>query len=110
MKTNHVFILCIFLYIFFLISFDKTFTYLTFTLKKQVQFYPLYYENMRVQYIANFCGCKNENFHFKCLDFFLILAQNIDCEAVLRSTHNLCIRAKVIKNVYACIHHFFRGL
>ena len=36
-----------------------------------------HYANMSVQYMANFNGCKNENFQFIFLDFF-IFAQNID--------------------------------
>ena len=42
-----------------------------------------------------------------------IFAQNIDCgftlelsEAVLTSTHNLCFRAKIRKNVYSCTPQF----
>ena len=38
---------------------------------------------------------------------FLIFAQNIDCEAVLTSTHNLCFRAKIRKNVYPCKPQFY---
>ena len=38
-----------------------------------------YYENMLMQYIENVFGCKNENFHWKNFDIFLIFAQNIDC-------------------------------
>ena len=45
--------------------------------------------------------CKNEKFHWKIFDIFLIFAQNIDCgytaEAVLTSTHNLCFGAKIRK-------------
>ena len=39
----------------------------------------------------------------------LIFAQNIDCgsEAVLTSTHNLCFRAKIRKNVYPCKPQFY---
>ena len=33
---------------------------------------------------------KNENFQINNSDIFHISAQNIDCEAVLTSTHNLC--------------------
>ena len=40
---------------------------------------------------------KNENFQQKNFDIFLIFAQNIDCEAVLTSTHNLCFGAKIRK-------------
>ena len=47
-------------------------------------------------YRKNF-GCKNENFHWKIFDIFLIFAQNIDCEAVLTSTHNLCFGPKIRK-------------
>ena len=43
--------------------------------------------------------------------FFLIFAQNIDfgytLEPVLTSTHNLCFRAKIRKNVYPCKPQFY---
>ena len=32
-----------------------------------------------MQYIEIFSGSKNENFHWKIFDIFLIFAQNIDC-------------------------------
>ena len=32
-----------------------------------------------------FFGCKNENFHWKSFDSFLIFAQNIDCGYTLES-------------------------
>ena len=32
-----------------------------------------------MQYIEIVFGSKNENFHWKKIDFFLIFAQNIDC-------------------------------
>ena len=32
-----------------------------------------------MQYTENIFGCKNENFHWKNFDIFLIFAQNIDC-------------------------------
>ena len=65
-----------------------------------------------MQYTAIFHGCNNDNFQMKNCDIFLILAQNIDCgytltEAVLTSTHNLCLRAKIRKNVYPCKPHFY---
>ena len=49
-----------------------------------------------------------------CDVFLLFFAQNIDCgytlerlnEAVLTSTHNLCFREKIRKNVYPCKHQF----
>ena len=56
-----------------------------------------HYANMSVQYTAIFHGCKNDNFQMKFFDIFLIFAQNIDCEAVLTSTHNLCFGAKIKK-------------
>ena len=42
-------------------------------------------------------------------DIFLIFAQNIDREAVLTSTHNLCCRAKLRKNeyMYLCKPQFY---
>ena len=71
-----------------------------------------HYENTPMQYTENIFGCKNEKFHWKNSDIFLIFAQNIDCgytfepprrggsneypqaEAVLTSTHNLCFEQK----------------
>ena len=44
-----------------------------------LQKYQSHYENTPMQYIENFFGCKNEDFHWKNFDFFLIFAQNIDC-------------------------------
>ena len=37
-----------------------------------------YYENLPMQYIEIVFGSKNENFHWKNFDIFLIFAQNID--------------------------------
>ena len=66
-----------------------------------------------MQYTAIFYGCKNVNLQMKNYNIFLIFAQNIDCgytleprEAVLTSTHNLCFRAKIRKNVYPCTPQF----
>ena len=38
----------------------------------------VHYKNLPMQYRKKF-GCKNENFHWKIFDIFLIFAQNIDC-------------------------------
>ena len=38
-----------------------------------------HYENMPMQYTEIFKVVKNENFHLKDFDIFLIFAQNIDC-------------------------------
>ena len=43
----------------------------------------------------------------KYCDFLLIFAQNIDCEAVLTSTHNLCFIAKIRKTIYPCTPQFY---
>ena len=43
----------------------------------------LHYENAPMQYIGKKFCCKNENFHWKKFDFFLIFAQNIDCGYML---------------------------
>ena len=57
-------------------------------------------------YAAILHGCKNDNFQMKNCDIFLIFVQNIDRgytlepPQALMSTHNLCFRAKVRKNVY----------
>ena len=71
-------------------------------------------QNMSCNKQQIFHGCKKDNFQMKNYDIFLIFAQNIDCgytleliEAVLTSTHNLCFRAKVRKNVYPCKPQFF---
>ena len=39
----------------------------------------IHYENMPMQYTDNILVVKNENFHWKNFDIFLIFAQNIDC-------------------------------
>ena len=63
----------------------------------------MHYENLPMQYTETILAVKkNENFHWKKFDIFLIFAQNIDCgytsdEAVLTSTHNLCFGAKIRK-------------
>ena len=68
----------------------------------------IHYANMPVEYTAIFYGCKNDNFQMKNCDIFLIFAQNIDRgytfepPHVLTSTHNLCFRGKLRKNVYPC--------
>ena len=38
-----------------------------------------HYENMPMQYLAIFHGCKNDNFRMKKVDIFLTIAQNISC-------------------------------
>ena len=55
-----------------------------------------------------FFDCKNENFHWKNFDIFLIFAQNIHCgytlepprrgEAVITITHNVCFVSKIRKS------------
>ena len=64
----------------------------------QFAYFSLALRNTPMQYAAIFKGCENGNFQMKNCDIFLIFAQNIDCEAVLTSTHNLCFRAKIRKN------------
>ena len=49
---------------------------------------------MLMQYTEIFKVVKNENFHQKNFDIFLIFAQNIDCP---QSAHNLCFEAKIRK-------------
>ena len=39
----------------------------------------IHYANAPMQYTAIFHGCKNDKFHMKNCDIFLIFAQNIDC-------------------------------
>ena len=38
---------------------------------------------------------------------FNMYAQNIDCEAILTSTHKLCFGAKIRKKIYPCIPQFY---
>ena len=45
----------------------------------------IHYQNTPMQYTENVFGCKNENFHWKNSDIFLIFAQNIDCGYTLES-------------------------
>ena len=72
-----------------------------------------HYENTPIQYTVIFNGCKNDYFQMKNYDIFLIFVQNIDRgyrlepEAVLTSTHYLCFRAKIRKNVYPCKPQFY---
>ena len=47
----------------------------------------LHYANMSMQYTSIFHGCKNDNFHMKNFDVFLIFAQNIDCGYTLEPPH-----------------------
>ena len=42
-----------------------------------------HYENTPMQYTENYLVVKNEKFHWKIFDIFLIFAQNIDCEYTL---------------------------
>ena len=39
----------------------------------------VHYENTPMQHTVIFHARKNDNFHLKMFDYFLILAQNIDC-------------------------------
>ena len=60
-----------------------------------------------MQYTAIFHNCKNDNFSDeKIVLVSLFFAQNMDCEAVLTSTNNLCFRTKIRKNVYPCKPQF----
>ena len=66
-----------------------------------------HYENTPIQFTAIFYCCNNDNFKMKNYKVFLIFAQNIDCGyAVVMSTHNVCFRAKIRKNVYLCTPQF----
>ena len=57
-----------------------------------------HYENLPMQYTEIFFGCKNENFHWKKIDIFLIFAQNIDCGYTLEpprsSKHRLWVHVR----------------
>ena len=65
---------------------------------------------MPMLYTENFHRYKN-NFQMKNFSiFFIIFAQNLDCgsEAVLTSTHNVCIRAKKKRNnEYHCKPQYY---
>ena len=57
----------------------------------------VHYDNICLWSILRFFTIvQNGNFHMKKCNTVLIFAQNIDhlTEAVLTSTHNLCLRAK----------------
>ena len=64
-----------------------------------------HYEDTPMQYTAIFQVCKNDNFQLNFFDYFYIFAQNIlwvhvrtaSIEAVLTSTHSICLRAKIRK-------------
>ena len=63
-----------------------------------------------MQYAAIFKGCKNGNFQRKNSDifsYFLLKTKIVGTEAVLTSTHNLCFRAKIRKNVYPFKRQFY---
>ena len=69
------------------------------------------YENTPMQHTAIFHCCTNDIFRLKFFDYFHIFAKNIFCgytlEPVLTSTHNICFRAKIRKNVYPCKPQFY---
>ena len=52
---------------------------------------------MPMHYKEKNLGCKNENFHWKNFDIFLIFAQNIDRGYTLEPPRNLCFVAKIRK-------------
>ena len=71
-----------------------------------------------MQQTAIFHSRKNDNFHLKIVDYFLIFAQNIDCgftleppqwlnEAVLTSTTFYVWEQKYENNVYLCKPQFY---
>ena len=45
----------------------------------------IHYENTPMQHTAIFHARKNDNFHLKFFDYFLIFAQNIDCGYTLET-------------------------
>ena len=73
--------------------------------RKMIKIHQFHYENTPMQYTAIFHSCKNNNFHMKNCDIFLIFAQNIDrgytlerlTEAFLTSAYDLCFKAKMRK-------------
>ena len=62
-----------------------------------------HYTNTPMQYTVIVHSCKNDNFQIKIVFLFLLKTlivgtrKNRLTEAVLTSTHNLCIRAKIQK-------------
>ena len=68
-----------------------------------------------MQYPAIFPARKNYIFLMKNCDIFLIFAQNIHrgytldhfIAAVLTSTHNLCLRAKIREKMYTPVNLFY---
>ena len=61
-----------------------------------------------MQFTATFHGCKKDgNFYMKKCNIFLIFAQNIDREAILTSTHDICFRAQIRKKgICICRIHY----
>ena len=60
--------------------------------------------------LSDFSRLLNNNFQITNCDIFLIFALNINSgynEAVLSSTHNLYLRAKIRKKVYPCKPQFY---
>ena len=60
---------------------------------------PLRKQAHAIHVYRNYFCCKNENFHRKNFDIFLIFAQNVDCGKTLQrpwltSFHNLCFGSK----------------
>ena len=72
--------------------------YSLYTIKAENSKCSYHYGNMSVQYAA--ISKSEKKFFF--LDDVLYIT-----EAVLTSTHNLCFRAKIRKNVYPCKPHFY---
>ena len=58
-------------------------------------------QNMPIQYTVIFHGCKNDNLRKKYCDVFSYFCSKyrlrVHVAPVLRSTHNLCFRAKIRK-------------
>ena len=71
------------------------------TRRKSSQYYRsklgTHYENMTLQYTEILLVVKKSKISLECFYIFFIFVQNIDCEAVLMSTHNLCFGAKTRK-------------
>ena len=73
----------------------------------------IHYDNRPMQYTAILMAVKMTIFQLKYSDYFSYICSkhrlwvhNLD-EAVLMSTHNLCFRAKIRKNVYPCKPQFY---
>ena len=81
---------------------------------KTVRFHTVHYENMPTQYTAIFHGCKKVNFQMKKMMYIFFnfcskhrLWIHVRIEAVLTSTHKLCFREKIRKEMYTPVFYLY---